>query len=106
MASFSRSDLDFVLKQILIAEQHTAGADLASLVPDAFAPFGLRTVDGSFNNLIAGQSNFGAADQFFTQRLPHYPRSPIPISRPLFRAARYPPAIVFNYQWQDRSTRA
>ena len=28
-------------------------------------PFGLRTVDGSDNNLIPGQNNFGAADTLF-----------------------------------------
>ena len=28
-------------------------------------PFGLRTVDGSFNNLVEGQENFGAADELF-----------------------------------------
>ena len=27
--------------------------------------FGLRTVDGSFNNLVQGQSEFGAADNLF-----------------------------------------
>ena len=31
----------------------------------AIAPFGLRTVDGSFNSLVAGQSKFGAADTLF-----------------------------------------
>ena len=60
-----RSDLEFILEQILIAEQHAAGADLTTLVPNSFVPFGLRTVDGSFNNLFPGQEEFGAADQLF-----------------------------------------
>ena len=28
-------------------------------------PFGLRTIDGSFNNLVEGQSEFGSADNLF-----------------------------------------
>ena len=65
MATFIRSDLEFILQQILIAEAHAAGADLTTLVPNSFVPFGLRTVDGSFNNLFPGQQFFGAADQLF-----------------------------------------
>ncbi|GMN81245.1 peroxidase family protein [Variovorax sp. V512] len=70
MATLIRSDLEFILQQILIAEAQAAGADPASLVPNAFAPFGLRTVDGSYNNLMPGQSEFGAADNPFPQLVP------------------------------------
>ena len=63
--TYIRSDLEFILQQILIAEAHAAGADLTTLVPNAFVPFGLRTVDGSFNNLFPGNEDFGAADQLF-----------------------------------------
>ena len=65
MVEFIRSDLEFILQQILIAEQHAAGADLLSLLPNSLVPFGLRTIDGSFNNLIEGQSEFGSADNLF-----------------------------------------
>jgi Ca2+-binding RTX toxin-like protein len=65
MATLIRSDLEFILQQILIAEQHAAGADLASLLPNQFAMLGLRTVDGSYNNIVPGQQFFGAADQPF-----------------------------------------
>ena len=65
MVTFIRSDLAFILQQILVAEQHAAGADLTSLVPNSFVPFGLRTVDGSLNNLFPGQDRFGAADNLF-----------------------------------------
>src|SRR5262245_42366361 len=65
MVTYIRSDLEFILQQILIAEQHAAGADPATLVPNSFVPFGLRTVDGSFNNLFPGQDQFGAADNQF-----------------------------------------
>src|SRR5262245_55239980 len=74
--TFIQSDLEFILQQILIAEAHAAGADLTTLVPDSFVPFGLRTVDGSFNNLFPGQEEFGAADNQF-------PR----LTDPLFRDA-------------------
>ena len=42
----------FILDQIKIAEQHAAGADLLDLIPNSRVAFGLRTVDGSFNNLV------------------------------------------------------
>ena len=67
MASMIRTDLEFVLQQILLAEAHAAGADPVTLVPNTFAPFGLRTVDGTYNNLMPGQTDFGAADQPFPQ---------------------------------------
>ena len=65
MVEFIKSDLEFILQQIMIAEQHADGADLLSLLPNSLVPFGLRTVDGSFNNLVPGQSEFGSADNLF-----------------------------------------
>ena len=73
------SDLKFILDQIKVAEIHAAGEDLLSLVPNVRAPVGLRTVDGSFNNLVNfgghDQTEFGAADNLF-------PRVTTPIFRP------------------------
>jgi Ca2+-binding RTX toxin-like protein len=69
MAKFIRSDLDFILRQIKIAEQHAAGANLLDLVPNTEVGFGLRTLDGSFNNLVPGQTGFGAADLTFPRLL-------------------------------------
>ncbi|MCX2888527.1 heme peroxidase [Pseudomonas sp. DCB_BI] len=69
MANFSKSDLEFILKQIFIAEAHADGASLSDLLPNSQVPFGLRTVDGSYNNLVAGQSEFGAADNSFLRLL-------------------------------------
>ncbi|MGF0336471.1 peroxidase family protein, partial [Ectopseudomonas toyotomiensis] len=60
-----RSDLQFILDQIIIAERHAAGEDLMDIIPNSRLPWGLRTVDGSFNNLVPGQQYFGAADQPF-----------------------------------------
>src|SRR5215510_4567297 len=63
--TFIRSDLEFILQQIMIAERHAAGEDLLSLLPNSLVPFGLRTIDGTFNNVIPGQENFGSADELF-----------------------------------------
>ncbi|WP_207266255.1 peroxidase family protein [Pseudomonas sp. GW101-3H06] len=69
MANFNKSDLEFILKQIFIAEAHAAGTSLSDLLPNTQVPFGLRTVDGSYNNLVAGQTEFGAADNSFLRLL-------------------------------------
>ncbi|MFC4171993.1 peroxidase family protein [Microvirga sp. GCM10011540] len=81
MVQLVKHDLEFILKQIKIAEAHAAGGDLATLVARAggydptapggapaqahLLPYGLRTVDGSYNNLIPGREKWGAADQPF-----------------------------------------
>jgi Ca2+-binding RTX toxin-like protein len=69
-------DLKFILKQIKIAEHHaatlTASNPCGTLVgsgpdqiPDRLTSYGLRTVDGSCNNLFPGRETFAAADQPF-----------------------------------------
>jgi Ca2+-binding RTX toxin-like protein len=86
---FIRSDLDFILDQIHIAERHAAGENLLDLLPNVRVPFGLRTVDGEFNNLInfdvPDQTKFGAADTVF-------PR----LTDPIFRPAEGAPAGLFG----------
>src|SRR5919199_784791 len=85
-------DLAFILKQIKIAEHHaatlTADNPCGTLVgsgpdqiPDRLTPYGLRTVDGSCNNLFPGRETFGAADTPF-------PR----LTTPNFRDAEGAPA--------------
>lgn len=75
MADFSRTDLDFVLQQILISENDSAAQiagnfnELPALVGSSLLPNGLRYVNGSYNNLLPGQSLFGAADQIFPRLL-------------------------------------
>ncbi|MDQ5862065.1 MAG: heme peroxidase, partial [Actinomycetota bacterium] len=88
------SDLAFILKQIKIAEAHAATLSpehpcdtMIGTGPDQIAsPLvsqGLRTVDGSCNNLVPGQETFGAADQTF-------PR----LTTPVFKSAEEsPPAF-------------
>ncbi len=71
MVQLNKNDLDFILRQIKIAEAHVAAIDagtdprvaLEQLVSSPLLPYGLRTVDGSFNNFQPGMTHFGAADQ-------------------------------------------
>src|SRR5262245_18651062 len=76
MVQFIRSDLEFILQQILYAEAGGIdGSNLVNVLPNVQVPFGLRTVDGSYNNLVfsesAGidQSQCGAADTVFPRML-------------------------------------
>src|SRR3954463_10917032 len=73
-------DLRFIFDQILVAQDHAAGLPLLGPGPnqvhDPQLPVGLRTVDGTFNNLVPNQIDangvpaqfFGAADQLFPRR--------------------------------------
>ena len=89
------ADLSFILKQIKIAEAHSAALATAGPGPSTdpwrcqlmigtgpnqiespLLSFGLRTVDGACNNLQPGQATYGAADQTF-------PR----LTDPVFQAA-------------------
>ena len=92
MVTLVKHDLEFILKQIKIAEGHSAAIEapdqdgaqvLRQLIAEAgqaagvdigdaaapyqahLLPFGLRTVDGSYNNLIEGRETWGASDQPF-----------------------------------------
>ncbi|MFN3720228.1 MAG: peroxidase family protein, partial [Rhizobium rhizophilum] len=94
MVQVNQHDLEFILRQIKIAEansiahsgtnasaltniwidelgnvvpQGTPGASLA--ISAEHVPYGLRTVDGSYNNLGEGRENWGAADQPFERLL-------------------------------------
>jgi len=112
------SDLTYILKQIKISERHARAfeGDPAAAaqpnpnpttdpnycqamvgsgpdrIPDVLTTYGLRTVDGSCNNLIAGRAKFAAADEPF-------PR----LTSPLFRDAEasppgFPPAATSSYK--------
>ncbi|MEA2322166.1 MAG: hypothetical protein QOD81_2016, partial [Solirubrobacteraceae bacterium] len=72
--TLNAGDLRFILKQIKIAEHHATtesgpGAPLVGpgefQIANPLLPYGLRTVDGSENNLQPGQNTFGAVDQTF-----------------------------------------
>jgi len=80
--SVNQADLQFILAQIKIAEAHSAtrtpdnpcgtlvarpgdGIPDVDQVPDVLTSFGLRTVDGSCNNLKTGNEKWAASDQVF-----------------------------------------
>ena len=71
-------DLQFILKQIEIAELHAAGGNLTTIIETTggatgvapILPAGLRTVDGRYNNLLPGQNDLGAADTLFPRLAP------------------------------------
>jgi Ca2+-binding RTX toxin-like protein len=64
-------DLRFIYQQILVAQDHAAGGTLLGPGPNQVAdpqlPRGLRTVDGTMNNLVPvpDQHLFGSADRLF-----------------------------------------
>lgn len=61
MVNLVKNDLEFILKQIEIAEKHAAGESLADLIDSPLLPYGLRTVDGSYNNFLDGRETFGGS---------------------------------------------
>ena len=91
-------DVRFIYQQILVAQDHAAGGQLLGPGPnqvgDPQLPRGLRTVDGSYNNLvpIPDQHMFGAADRLF-------PR----LTTPVFRAAQPFPPTGAPTSYQQKS---
>ncbi|MXQ11137.1 peroxidase family protein [Microvirga makkahensis] len=75
MVHLVKHDLEFILKQIKIGEANSVAHDgpgstpLTDLVSHHLLPYGLRTVDGSYNNLIPGHEYDGAADQIMPRLL-------------------------------------
>ena len=77
--TINKGDLAYMLRQIKIAEAsslayNSAPKTILQSIMDEYGvtaanaaqlPAGLRTTDGTFNNLIPGQSRFGAADTLF-----------------------------------------
>lgn len=92
MVTYIRSDLEFILDQIKIAEAHAAGQPLfgpGGLVPAYNVSFGLRTVDGSNNHLLPGQEKWGASNVQFPSLVdPNY--------RPGYAPSNNPGSLVFD----------
>src|SRR5438067_6920692 len=111
----NEEDLRFIFHQIEIAQFNAAGGSLlgtgpnqvnqnqpisaacangAPCVTDPQFPAGLRTVDGSFNNLVPvpDQHLFGAADRLF-------PR----LTTPIFRAAQPDPVTGLPTSYADKT---
>ena len=75
----NKADLAYILRQIKIAEDTSIGytstpKTILQSIMDSYGataatasqlPAGLRTVDGTFNNLLPGGSQYGAADTLF-----------------------------------------
>ncbi|HET9594381.1 MAG TPA: peroxidase family protein [Anaeromyxobacteraceae bacterium] len=91
--SIDSGDLRFIFHQIEVGQFHAAGGALLGTGPnqvnlngvaDPQLPIGLRTVDGTFNNLvpIPDQHLFGSADRLF-------PRLTTPMFRPAERGTSY-----------------
>ena len=84
--NLNASDLRFIYKQIRIAERHVAATDSstgpcgamlgdgADQIPangvGVTLPWGLRTVDGTCNNIEVDQAEYGAADRTFPRLVP------------------------------------
>ena len=101
-------DLTYILKQIRIAERHaatlTASNPCGTLVgpakyqiPDRLTSYGLRTVDGSCNDLFADRTRFGAADETF-------PRLTSPRFRDGDPASSFPVPLIPGSVRADGST--
>ncbi|TWT01670.1 peroxidase family protein [Reyranella sp. CPCC 100927] len=70
MVTYIRSDLDFILEQIKISEAHANGQPLfgpGGLIPAYNISWGLRTVNGEYNNLL--HPEWGSADNPFPEPL-------------------------------------
>jgi len=74
----TQNDLEFILRQIQISEAHAAGNPLrcandedtsGKCVNGDARTLGVRTVDGSENNLLAGQADFGSSNRAFPRML-------------------------------------
>ncbi|RXT55619.1 hypothetical protein B6S44_09420 [Bosea sp. Tri-44] len=113
MVTYIRSDLDFILAQIKIAEAHAAGQPLygpGGLIPSYNVAWGLRTVDGSFNHLLPGQERWGASDREFVELMdpsyrpadgtPFDPDGPGPApampTSPNYNPSNNPNSLVFD----------
>jgi hypothetical protein len=75
--------MSFILQQIRIAEAHAGGGQLAGTGPlqiqSPQLPYGLRTVNGTFNNIVPGQTHFGSADRLFPRLLTPFFRGAEPV---------------------------
>src|SRR5687768_10075517 len=126
MVDYIRSDLEAILFHIKIAEANAAGQPLYGPDPDGAGPllggliptynlsWGLRTVDGSYNNLIPGREYWGASNQPFPSHVaPVYrkadgsfdPDGPFGPAQPIPGQADYNPSSNPNSLVFDSSVR-
>lgn len=97
MATLNLHDLQFILTQIKLSEQHAAGTPLSALIENPLLPYGVRTVDGSYNNIVDGREFWGAADQPFARLLDmYYLNENDGDSIRLFFSPSAPPVVISN----------
>ena len=83
MVAYTKHDLLFILEGIQVSEAHADATNsvvgntwiqadiddsrqiLTDLLPNSLEPIGMRTIDGSLNNLVPGQDQFGSVDDPF-----------------------------------------
>ncbi|MFE5410550.1 cell wall-binding repeat-containing protein [Microbacterium sp. NPDC056569] len=105
----TQNDLEFILRQIQISEAHAAdelnpsnyelycpgqGTAAQNCVPDIMRPAGVRTVDGSYNNLVAGRGGYGSSDVAFPRLLPELWRQAEPEALDLGFEANTPEQVA------------
>ncbi|MGI9407022.1 MAG: peroxidase family protein, partial [Hyphomicrobiaceae bacterium] len=82
MVAFTKHDLQFIFDGIDVSETHarqtndvtanvwtvvdieTSRQILLDLIPNSLEPIGMRTITGELNNLVIGQTDFGAVGEF------------------------------------------
>ncbi|HKM95110.1 MAG TPA: peroxidase family protein, partial [Buttiauxella sp.] len=65
MADFIKSYQKFIPQKISRAQEDTDAVIFSCILANPLVPFGMRTFDGSFDNLVTGQGKFGATDHSF-----------------------------------------
>src|SRR5215468_11072759 len=91
----------YYVRCYVTSARSSAGAEeadhgLLDLLANVTLPFELRTVDGSLNNLVPTQSEFGAADNTF-------PRLADPLFRPAEQGTSYAQTSGFVFDSQPRT---
>ena len=111
------ADLTKILDQIKVAERNAAGENLVDIIgkDSTLLPIGLRTVDGSNNHLLPGQSQVGAADEIFPRLLtPTYindadgdamPLGPPGSGAPTITNNNYDPTLAGSHSVADADPR-
>ncbi|WP_194726840.1 hypothetical protein [Noviherbaspirillum malthae] len=69
MGTLVKHDLEFMLMRNATAERHVVGEHLATIGSNLRLPYGLRTVDGTYNNIVGGRERYGGADQVMPRLL-------------------------------------
>jgi Ca2+-binding RTX toxin-like protein len=100
--TLTAGDLRFIYEQILVAQDHAAGGQLlgpgSNQVSDPQLPRGLRTVDGTYNNLVPtpDQHKFGSSDRLFPRLLNTFSGTPQSTFREAEQGTSYKQKLLNN----------